>query len=136
MASTFVKYGAAVSLLAVLLALYRPGVVEESLDSRLDAVLRGLERVERENALRLRPKVALGYGACQDLFVDARLLLHYDRVADQPQHFNDIRSLEEFLKSYAFFFRHGAAAEYVIILGYEGAPHFFSTHISYNYYVL
>ncbi|XP_014206884.1 ADP-dependent glucokinase [Copidosoma floridanum] len=58
-----------------------------------------------------RPKVAVGYGICTDVYVKAESLLEYTDEMGQPQHFDEITTKEELLKSFAYYFRHGAAAE-------------------------
>ena len=85
--------------------------MEKELSSRLISVLEGLERVEKEHSVDRRPKVAIGYGACNDLFIDGKKLLKYNNAAKTSEHFNFIGSFDELLKTYAYFFRHGAAAE-------------------------
>ncbi|PSN36343.1 ADP-dependent glucokinase [Blattella germanica] len=94
-----------------LVAYYYRGDMEEELTTKLISVLQGLERVEKETLVNRKPKVAIGYGACKDLFIDGRELLKYDDNAAKPEHFNGIKTYEELIKTYAYFFRHGAAAE-------------------------
>ncbi|XP_049768707.1 ADP-dependent glucokinase [Schistocerca cancellata] len=107
----FLKYCSFISLLVLLYSLYVRREAGDELQTRLNSVLEGLVKAEKQFSLNQHPKVALGYGACQDVFVDARLLLTYDSIAEKPEHFSDIRSRDELLRSYAYFFRHGAAAE-------------------------
>ncbi|KAJ9578303.1 hypothetical protein L9F63_005469, partial [Diploptera punctata] len=99
------------ALCVALVAYYYRGFVEKELSNRLISVLEGLERVEKDHPVDRRPKVAIGYGACNDLFIDGKQLLKYDDSAGTPEHFNFISSIDELLKTYAYFFRHGAAAE-------------------------
>ncbi|RVE42796.1 hypothetical protein evm_012553 [Chilo suppressalis] len=71
-------------------------------------------KFESENKVsigNLQPRVALGYGACHDLFVNATKLLDFNELKGSPEHFNEISNKDEFLKSFAYFFKHGAAAE-------------------------
>nr|CAD7405843.1 unnamed protein product [Timema cristinae] len=84
--------------------------LDDVLKNRLNSILEGLVKVEKEHSI-ISKKVAIGYGACIDLFVDGSDLLNYEAVADIPEHFNDISSSDELLKSYAYFYRYGAAAE-------------------------
>lgn len=70
--------------------------------------------LEAENTVgerNLQPKVALGYGACHDLFVNATALLDFRLLRGDPEHYNEISTKDEFIKSFAYFFKHGAAAE-------------------------
>lgn len=111
MTSNTVKAGTFISVLFVIIALFYRRQVDDVLKDRLNSILEGLVKVEKQCSVDTRPKVAVGYGACNDLFIDGKELLKYDAVAENPEHFNDISSTEELLKTYAYFFRHGAAAE-------------------------
>lgn len=112
MAGAPVKLGSILSFCIVLYAVYyRKNDIG---DERLSPVKEHLLFLESENkvgdGLR-QPKVAVGYGACHDLFVNATSLLDYRELKGAPEHFNEISSKEEFLKSFAYFFKHGAAVE-------------------------
>jgi ADP-dependent glucokinase len=111
MTSSTLKAGTAISVLFVIIALFCRKQVDDVLKDRLNSVLEGLVKVEKQCIVDTRPKVAVGYGACNDLFIDGKELLKYDDIAESPEHFNEISSAEELLKTYAYFFRHGAAAE-------------------------
>ncbi|XP_050344290.1 ADP-dependent glucokinase [Nymphalis io] len=112
MAGAPVKLGSILSLCVVFYAIfYRKDKFE---DVRLSSVKEHLLNLENENKVgsgTQQPKVALGYGACHDLFVNATSLLNPKDLKGSPEHFNDISSKEEFLKSFTYFFKHGAAAE-------------------------
>lgn len=101
-----------VSLCVVFYAIfYRKGNLE---DVRLSDVKENLLYLETQNKVAsgiYQPKVALGYGACHDLFVNATSLLNPEELQGNPEHFNEISNMEEFLKSFTYFFKHGAAAE-------------------------
>ena len=56
-------------------------------------------------------RVAVGYGACVDIFVNAKDLLGKHEPPKYPGHSNDIQTREELLETFAYFFSHGAAAE-------------------------
>ncbi|XP_030034750.2 ADP-dependent glucokinase [Manduca sexta] len=112
MAGAPLKFGSLLSICIVLYAVFYRKNYES--DLRLSPVREHLLFLESENKVGLgnrQPKVALGYGACHDLFVNATLLLDYRELKGAPEHFNEISSKEEFLKSFAYFFKHGAAAE-------------------------
>ncbi|XP_072941955.1 ADP-dependent glucokinase [Epargyreus clarus] len=112
MASGSVKLGTILSFCVVFYAMYYRK--NELGDVRLSSVKDHLLFLENDNRVgmgSLQPRVALGYGACQDLFVNATSLLDYRDLKGNPEHFNEITSMEEFLKSFAYFFKHGAAAE-------------------------
>jgi ADP-dependent glucokinase len=111
MAITALKAGTLISILIIFVALiYRPTNDEELLE-RLQTVLSGLEKVEQQFSVRPNTRVAVGYGACNDLFADAKLLFQYTSDANSPEHFDELNTKTEVLKTYAYFFRHGAAAE-------------------------
>lgn len=108
-----VKLGSILSFCIVFYAIYYR---DNSLDTRLVPVRDHLLDLERNNVVgvgRFQPRVSLGYGACHDLFVNATALLNYDELKGEPEHFNEISTKEEFLKSFAYYFKHGAAAELV-----------------------
>ncbi|XP_023950737.1 ADP-dependent glucokinase [Bicyclus anynana] len=112
MAGAPVKLGSILSFCIVLYAVfYRK---DNFGDVRLSPVKQHLLDLERENKVGAgvnQPRVALGYGACHDLFVNATSLLNAKDLKGSPEHFNEISSKEEFLKSFTYFFKHGAAAE-------------------------
>ncbi|XP_046383849.1 ADP-dependent glucokinase [Ischnura elegans] len=100
-----------ISVVVVVIALIYYKNVEVPPSDRLSDVLVGLIHLEKEYPLLLKPKVAIGYGACKDLFVDGKNLLLFSSAANEPEHIDDINNRDELLKTYAYFFRHGAAAE-------------------------
>ena len=112
-----IKAGTLVSFLVILAAymiVYRRQTNEgDVLRNRLNSVLSGLLRAERQVQLGREPKVAVGFGACLDVIGDAVDVL--DRLGarspDSPEHFDELESLEDLEKVFAYFFRHGAAAE-------------------------
>ncbi|CAG9788396.1 unnamed protein product [Diatraea saccharalis] len=112
MAGAPVKFGTILSFCVLFYAVYfRRNDVG---DIRLSPVKDQLLNLESNNKVaigNLQPKVALGYGACHDLFVNATQLLNFNELKGTPEHFNEISNKEEFLKSFAYFFKHGAAAE-------------------------
>ncbi|XP_046430077.1 ADP-dependent glucokinase isoform X2 [Neodiprion fabricii] len=106
------KFGTLLSILVIVLAIYYRKS-ENTLQKRLIAVLEGLERVETKHEGLPRPKVAIGYGICTDVYIDAKYLLKYSNDIRIPEHFDEITTEKELLKSFAYYFRHGAAAEFV-----------------------
>ncbi|XP_049874957.1 ADP-dependent glucokinase [Pectinophora gossypiella] len=112
MAGAPLKLGSMVSFCIVLYAVYYRN--RDGGDERLSPVhqqLLALERASVVGAGARQPRVALGYGACHDLFVNATQLLDARRLRHAPQHYNDISNKDQFLESFAYFFKHGAAAE-------------------------
>ncbi|CAH2041640.1 unnamed protein product, partial [Iphiclides podalirius] len=112
MAGAPVKLGSLLSFGIVLYAIYfRKNDIG---DVRLSPVKEHLLFLESQNKVGIglsQPKVALGYGACHDLFVNATSFLNYQDLEGQPEHFNEITNKKEFVKSFTYFFKHGAAAE-------------------------
>lgn len=111
MAGAPLKLGTILSFCVMLYAVYYR---QNDRDVRLSPVRNHLLVLEDENKVGggyLQPKVALGYGACHDLFVNATALLDSRQLKGDPEHFNEISTREEFIKSFAYFFKHGAAAE-------------------------
>ncbi|GLH13473.1 ADP-dependent glucokinase [Gryllus bimaculatus] len=111
MAAVALKAGAFASLCAILIALYVRKHLDEVLKDRLVSVLQGLVEVEQQHSIDTPRRVAVGYGGCHDLFVNAEDLLEFQDAARNPEHFSHIKTYDELLKTYAYFFRHGAAAE-------------------------
>lgn len=112
MAGVSVKIGSLLSFCVVIYSIYYR---DSSLsDPRLSAVRDYLLDLERYNVVGIgakQPRVSLGYGACHDLFVNATALLKYEALKGEPKHFNEISTKEEFLNNFAYYFKHGAAAE-------------------------
>jgi ADP-dependent glucokinase len=94
----------------LLVSLYLRGGPGDELQERLLTVVRGLIEVE-DRHVALSPRVAVGYGACVDLLVQGSSFLPYDPVADSPRHFEHINTYEELYRSFAYYFKHGAATE-------------------------
>lgn len=102
-----ISLGTVFTVACVLFSIYFRDYNE--LDDRLANVINGLISVE-EQQMKLSPKVAVGYGACVDLFVDGKdLISHLEGL--QPLHHDAINDFHELHESYAYYFKHGAAAE-------------------------
>jgi ADP-dependent glucokinase len=102
------------SLAAALLGLWllwaRPPP-EQLLTGKLDTVISSLLSYEANRPLAAAPRVAVGYGACRDLFVSGAFIMANQTFPEQPDHFLDVQSAEQLRKMYAYFFQAGAAAE-------------------------
>lgn len=120
--SVAIKSSLFVSLVAILISFYFNNVsdfVKSGLDvdvdvGRLRSVLNGLLELEQNNNVATgvdKPRVAVGYGACHDIFVNAKDLLKDDVLKGPPKHFDEIKNNDQFFKSFAYYFKHGAAAE-------------------------
>lgn len=97
--------------LAVLIVSYAYNKYKlQNTTNKLEETLSSLLRVE--NSARVSPgiKIALGFGSCQDIIVQSNQVI-LDRPPEIPEHFYSINTKEELLKVFAYFYRHGAAAE-------------------------
>lgn len=103
------------ALVALLAAVYwskRQSVSESHLHSRMENVLESLMRQEKEQQATLgAPRIAIGYGACQDLFIEAKDLFQGEEPPQTPEHYQEVSDWEQLRKMFTFFFQHGAAAE-------------------------
>uniref|UniRef100_A0A8D8HC89 (northern house mosquito) hypothetical protein n=1 Tax=Culex pipiens TaxID=7175 RepID=A0A8D8HC89_CULPI len=104
------------SVFAALFAIIYQGYLA-SLDLRsLTDILKNLNHLEFAVQVS-KPRVAIGYGSCSDLYVKAVDFLNFtealQRSLDQTTPFNvdDITTEDEFLQSFAYYFQRGAAAE-------------------------
>ena len=104
------------SVTVILVAIIYKRKTDNALKEKLDQVLSGLLRAERKVGVDATAKIALGFGGCEDIFVDALPLLERLKynVPGKPEHIDDLDSEEDVTKIFAYFFRHGAAAEYVL----------------------
>lgn len=109
-----IKLGTFFTLMIVLLAVYYRNT-NDVLQKRLHSVLKALENLEKKHKVNPNPRVAVGYGICTDVYIEAGNLLEYTDQMGEPEHFDEITTKEELLKSFANYFRHGAAAEYVFV---------------------
>ena len=80
-------------------------------DTRLHTVIHSLIHYEANRPLEDSPRVAVGYGACRDLFVSGAFLMENQSFPEQPGHFQDVQDKEQLRRMYAYFFQAGAAAE-------------------------
>ena len=109
--SYLVKFGLLGLLVGALLAFYNPFDADKDLKTRLDKVLNSLLVQEKSVQVFGPVKIAVGYGACKDIFVDAKHVIGNKFPKKSPQNYNEITTFEELLEMYAYFFSHGAAAE-------------------------
>eukprot|EP00090_Calanus_glacialis_P003679 TRINITY_DN12703_c0_g1_i1.p1 TRINITY_DN12703_c0_g1~~TRINITY_DN12703_c0_g1_i1.p1 ORF type:complete len:472 (-),score=200.45 TRINITY_DN12703_c0_g1_i1:713-2128(-) len=101
-----------VSLVAVVVGLVmvwlRPG--QEDL-LKVDTVISSLLKYEAKYVEENRPRIAVGYGACKDLFVTGSHMLANVSYPANPENFLGVGDMEELVRMYGFFFKAGAAAE-------------------------
>lgn len=88
---------------------------KDRLRERLDGTLESLLTVERSVHINPNARVAIGYGSCLDIVAPASHLitLHHSPPLD-PSHHGIINTQQELLESFAFYYKFGAAAEYVL----------------------
>ena len=98
-------------LFVIVAVVYRRGVDVET--GRMTAVLNGLLKAEQEAALTSQLRVAVGFGSCVDMIGSGLDIL--GRVGalppDNPKHYDSLQDMDELRQIFAYFFRHGAAAE-------------------------
>jgi len=106
------KYG---SLALVMLGVWwmwtKPSPDSLLTSSKLDTVISSMLRYEANRPLEDSPRIAVGYGACRDLFVSGGLMMVNQSFPENPHHYPDVANLEQLRQMYAYFFQAGAAAE-------------------------
>ena len=91
--------------------------LDAELGERLEVVLHGLLRAEDlapPPSTGVPPRVAVGFGACQDVIVPALPTLEGVGISPpehNPEHVRIIESKNDLQNMFAYFFQHGAAAE-------------------------
>ncbi|KAK4327325.1 hypothetical protein Pmani_002198 [Petrolisthes manimaculis] len=80
------------------------------LQSRLQDVLNAMLEVEQQYAVG-EVRIAVGYGACKDVFVHGSKLLGPLSPPQRTAHFSAIQSLSQLKEMYALFYTAGSAAE-------------------------
>ncbi|EDV96613.1 ADP-dependent glucokinase [Drosophila grimshawi] len=93
--------------------------------NKTTVLLTGLLAIEgglKRSATARAPKVAVGYGACTDLQINATEFLDTYYKLREPKMSsdfasNDVNNENELLQSFAYYFKNGAAAERVIANG-------------------
>lgn len=108
------KYLFVIPVLVALLSYFYPSDYdyENDMNERLQHILSGLLRAEKKIA-QPKAKIAIGFGGCQDMFVDGLALLDALKfeAPENPEHFMAVDTQQELTKMMAYFFQHGAAAE-------------------------
>ena len=112
---SFAKFGIGVAFLALVSLWFVPDIAQNGpeIDLRvsMDNVLKSLLKQEKTVDAKQQVKIAVGYGACKDLFVDAKNVIGNLKPKGTLQNFNEIKNMDEFLEMFGYFFKHGAAAE-------------------------
>ncbi|XP_023223115.1 ADP-dependent glucokinase-like [Centruroides sculpturatus] len=99
------------SLLFILIAYYYRKYNDDLLRERLQSTLNNLLKAENSVKLTYKPKVGLGFGSCQDVVIQSSEIILNEEAPELSEHFDSIQNKEELLKVFAYFFKHGAAAE-------------------------
>jgi len=112
---SFAKLGVGIAFLALVSLWFVPDIAqngpETDLRVSMDNVLKSLLKQEKTVDAKQQVKIAVGYGACKDLFVDAKNVIGNLKPKGTLQNFNEIKNMDEFLEMFGYFFKHGAAAE-------------------------
>jgi len=78
---------------------------------KVDTVISSLLKYESKYVEGNSPRIAVGYGACKDLFVTGAHMVGNATFPLKPENFLGVGDMEELLRMYGFFFKAGAAAE-------------------------
>lgn len=113
------KYAFTITTLTIFVALF--AIIFQGFNSARDlqrVTLVFMHLVNLENVPRLtkgpdavKPKIAVGYGSCFDLYVESTSFLNYNESIANSDFDGEINSMEELLQSFAYYFKRGAAAE-------------------------
>ena len=87
----------------------RPGNDEEVL--RLETVISSLLQFEKNHVDRTSPKIAVGFGACKDLFVTRSHMMEGVGFPETVDNYLGVGNQEEMISMLGYFFQAGAAAE-------------------------
>lgn len=87
--------------------------------NKTTVILTGLLAIEgslKRSALQPAPRIAVGYGACTDLQINAteflnRYYKHHVLFVSSDHAANDVHNENELLQSFIYYFKNGAAAE-------------------------
>ncbi|XP_055537449.1 ADP-dependent glucokinase [Wyeomyia smithii] len=113
--SSYLAFLTALSVFTALFAIIYQAYLASNDLKTLTVILQNLKNLEHQYAVH-RPRVAIGYGSCSDLYVKAVNFLNF---TDNLEHLlrqktfavDDINTEDDFLQSFAYYFQRGAAAE-------------------------
>ena len=100
---------ALVLALALAILYLRPETPEENL--KLETVISSLLKYERKHVEKTSPKIAIGFGACKDLFVTRSHMMDGVSFPKNVDNYLGVGDREEFVSMLGYFFQAGAAAE-------------------------
>ena len=87
----------------------RPGNDAEVL--RLETVISSLLQFEKNHVDRTSPKIAVGFGACKDLFVTRSHMMEGVGFPETVDNYLGVGNQDEMISMLGYFFQAGAAAE-------------------------
>nr|CAB3220275.1 ADP-dependent glucokinase-like [Phallusia mammillata] len=110
MGLTVAKFGGIVVLLAILYSVTNKK--QHGVNEKLPSILQSLKTAEKEFKLASPPRIALGFAACVDIFVDAAAFLEAAKIPlpESPKHHISTATLEELSEIFAYVYTEGAAA--------------------------
>ena len=98
-----------VLVLGLVVIWLRPGDKEELL--RRESVISSLLKYEENHVDKTSPKIAVGFGACKDLFVTRSHMMDGVSFPETVDNYLGVGSQEELVSMLGYFFQAGAAAE-------------------------
>lgn len=109
------RYFVVLSIVVLLCAFLYKKRSDDVLREKLGEVLRGLLRAERKVGVDKSTRIAIGFGGCEDIFVNAQAVFEKLNFTaqDDPEHMEEIHSEKDLMKMFTYFFKQGAAAELV-----------------------
>lgn len=111
---SFVKYFAVASFVALFSIIFQ-AYFESGQLQQVTKVLSDLVKLEKFEKSEIK-RIVVGYGSCSDLIINAVDFLNYsesykDFQNRKTEHDDEINNLEDFMKSFLYYFSKGAAAE-------------------------
>lgn len=119
-----ISYATTCTIVVAFASVLMQAYMESQNLSRIMAMASGLVRLEHDESVQIargrhpdgRPRVAIAYGACNDVYVGVADFLNYTggleplggNAGGQSQH---IGSVEDVLRSFGYYFARGAASE-------------------------
>lgn len=103
------------SALIIFYAYYYKKASDEVLRERLERILDGLLKAEGKVSVNPKTRIAIGFGSCQDLIVQSSEVFDGREPASNPRHVDVVENEEDLLSVFAYYFRHGAAAERFVL---------------------
>lgn len=112
--SSFFKYFALASFVAFISIVFKAWTEKDSL-TQITFQLQSLVQLESNHKIDTNSRIVVAYGSCSDLTVRAIDFLNYtDSFKDfesRDESDDEIHTLEDFMRSFLFYFSKGAAAE-------------------------